>query len=328
MDLTTSYLGLELRNPLVAAPSPLQQTPGGVISLVDAGVAAVVLHSLFEEQVRRDTDPAYAASLESEPVWFTNPAGPGAPARYLELIEKSAAAVDVPVIASLNGTSSGEWTCFASQVEAAGAAALELNFYVVPGQFRGQGEVVEDALVDLLVAIRQCVTIPVAVKLPPYFSSLNELAVRLVEKGASGLVLFNRFLQPRLDVDTLTVEPVIETSSSAEARLPQTWIAVLRQQLECSLAGTGGVETADDLAAYLLAGADVVQCASAFLRHGRDYARTLLGDLEAWGDRHGFADVGEVRGRLAVPWHVDSAGYEREGYVSALQIARRAYVWR
>lgn len=323
MDLTTTYLGLSLRNPLVAAPSPLQQTPGGVITLVDAGVGAVVLHSLFEEQVRTEIDPDFQPSR-----WFTNPAGPGAPARYLDLIEQASRAVDVPVIASMNGTSSGDWTCFAQEIQEAGASALEINFYVVPGQFRGHGEVVEDALVDLLVAVRECVAIPVAVKLPPYFSSLNELAVRLVEKGADGLVLFNRFLQPRIDVETLTVEPIIEVSTAAEARLPQTWIAVLREQVECSLAGTSGVETATDVAAYLLAGADVVQCASAFLRNGRDYAKVLLRDLDEWGDRHGFASVGEARGKLAVPWNVDSQEYEREGYVSALQIARRAYVWR
>lgn len=323
MDLTTTYLGLSLRNPLVAAPSPLQQTPGGVLTLVDAGVGAVVLHSIFEEQVRRETEPDVEADH-----WFTNPAGPGAPDRYLELIEKSVAAVDVPVIASMNGTGSGDWTRFARQAQDAGAAAIELNFYVVPGQFRGQGEVVEEAVVDLLVAVRETVTVPVAVKLSPYFSSLNELAVRLVEKGADGLVLFNRFLQPRIDVDMLTVEPVIDLSSPGEARLPQTWIAVLREQVECSLAGTGGIDTADDIAAYLLAGADVVQCASTFLRHGRDHAATLLAELEAWGAEQEFASVADLRGRLAVPWRVSTDQYERDGYVSALQIARRAYVWK
>ncbi|MFN8193285.1 MAG: dihydroorotate dehydrogenase-like protein [Nocardioidaceae bacterium] len=323
MDLATTYLGLELRNPLVAAPSPLQQTPGGVITLVDAGVGAVVLHSLFEEQVRQEIEPDFQPSG-----WFVNPAGPGAPARYLDLIEQSAKAVDVPVIASLNGTSSGDWTCFAREAQEAGAAAVEINFYVVPGQFRGHGEVVEDALVDLLCAVRDCVSVPVAVKIPPFFSSLNDLAIRLVEKGAGGIVLFNRFLQPRIDIDTLAVEPTIDLSHSGDARLPQTWIAVLREQLECSLAGTGGVESAADIAAYLLAGADVVQAASVFLRHGRDHAKVLLNDLEAWGDEHGFASVADIRGRLAVPWQVETQDYEREGYVSALQVARRAYVWK
>jgi dihydroorotate dehydrogenase (fumarate) len=324
MDLTTTYLGLELRNPLVAAPSPLQQTPGGVATLVNAGVGAVVLHSIFEEQVRRDLEP----DGEESDHWFTNPAGPGAPARYLDLVEKSAASVDVPVIASLNGTGSGAWTTFARQAQDAGAAAVEINFYVVPGQFRGHGEVVEDAVVDLLAAVRDAVSVPVAVKLSPYFSSLNELAVRLVEKGADGLVLFNRFLQPKIDVDTLTVEPVIDLSTPGDVRLPQTWIAVLREQVECSLAGTGGVDAADDIAGYLLAGADVVHCASTFLRHGRDHAATLLADLEAWGDEQEFASVADARGRLAVPWRVKSDEYERDGYVSALQIARRAYVWK
>ena len=323
MDLTTTYLGLSLRNPLVAAPSPLQQTPGGVLTLVDAGVGAVVLHSLFEEQVRRDLDPDFERDH-----WFSNPAGPGAPDRYLDLIEQAASSVDVPVIASLNGTGSGEWTAFARRAQDAGAAAVELNFYVVPGQFRGHGEAVEDAVLDLLSAVRDVVTVPVAVKLPPYFSSLNDLAVRLVEKGADGLVRFNRFLQPHIDVGERTVQPEIELSSRSDARLPQTWIAVLREQVECSLAGTGGVETADDVAAYLLAGADVVQCASVFLRHGRDHARVLLDGLEAWGDAQGFASVADARGLLAVPWRVPSEDYQRDGYVSALQIARRTYWWK
>lgn len=323
MDLTTRYLGLVLRNPLVAAPSPLQQTPGGVISHVDAGCGAVVLYSLFEEQVRAELGDGSPRSP-----WFTHPAGPGAPDRYLRLVEESAQAVDVPVIASINGTTTGDWTAFAGRIESAGAAAVELNFYVVPGQFRGPGDRVEDALLDLLGAVRARVDIPVAVKLSPYFSSLNDLAVRLVEKGADGLVLFNRFLQPRVDVRTMRVEPVIGLSSRADALLPQTWLAVLREQVSCSLAGTGGVEDGADLAAYLLAGADVVQCASVFLRHGRDRAHSLLRELSEWGDALGLANLGEVRGRLAVPWQVDGAQYERDGYVAALHIARRAYVWK
>lgn len=323
MDLTTGYLGLQLRNPLVAAPSPLQQTPGGVISFVEAGVGAVVLYSIFEEQVRQDLGEHTPGEQ-----FFTNPAGPGAPDRYLELIEQCVAAVDVPVIASMNGTGSGEWTTFARRIEEAGAAAVEINFYVVPGQFRGQGAVVEEAVLDLLVAVRSQVSIPVSVKITPFLSSLNDVVIRLVEKGADGLVLFNRFLQPLIDTETLSVEPRIDLSGSNAAMLPQSWTAVLREQVSCSLAGSGGVESAADIAAYLLAGSDVVQCASVFLRHGRDHAATLLRDLEDWGDRHGFASVEECRGRLAVPWHVESSEYEREGYVAALQTARRSYVWK
>lgn len=322
MELGTTYLGLGLRNPLVASASPLSQTAGGVISLVDAGVGAVVLHSLFEEQIRQDEllDPEPSPSH-----FFDNPAGPGAPRRYLELIEESARSVDVPVIASINGTSAQTQTSFARQMQDAGAAAIECNFYTVPDHLQASGREIEDRCLEVVHALKQVLSVPVAVKLSPYFSSFGLLALRLVEVGADGLVLFNRFLQPQIDVHSLSVTPVIGLSNPSDARLPQTWIAILRERLTVSLAGTSGVETADDLAAYLLAGADVVECASAFLRHGRDYATVLLDGLDAWGEEHGFASVDDFRGRLAVPWYVDSREYEREGYVAALQTARRGY---
>jgi dihydroorotate dehydrogenase (fumarate) len=179
---------------------------------------------------------------------------------------------------------------------------------------------------EVVHALKQELQVPVAVKLTPYFSSFGDLALRLVETGADGLVLFNRFLQPQIDVQTLTVAPVIGLSHSSDARLPQTWIALLREQLSVSLAGTSGVETASDLVAYLLAGADVVECASAFLRHGIPYVTLLLEALDAWGDERGFRSVEEVRGRLAVPWNVDPQEYTREGYVAALQTARFSYL--
>jgi dihydroorotate dehydrogenase (fumarate) len=322
MDLGTTYLGLRLRNPLVASASPLSQTADGVISLVDAGVGAVVLHSLFEEQIREDAtlDPDASPSH-----YFDNPAGPGGSRRYLDLIEEAARSVDVPVIASINGTSTRGWTSFARQMEEAGAAAVECNFYTVPEHIQAPGRDVEARCLEVVRALKQVLTVPVAVKLTPYFSSFGDLALRLVEAGADGLVLFNRFLQPQIDVHSLAVTPVIGLSHSSDARLPQTWIALLREQLTVSLAGTSGVETADDLAAYLLAGADVVECASAFLRHGRAYATVLLDGLVSWADEHGFTSVDEFRGKLAVPWRVDSREYNREGYVAALQTARRSY---
>lgn len=322
MDLGTTYLGLRLRNPLVASASPLSQSAGGVISLVDAGVGAVVLHSLFEEQIREDEHPD---TTPRRTHFFDNPAGPGGSRRYLELIEEAVRSVDVPVIASINGTSTQGWTSFARQMEDAGAAAVECNFYTVPEHIQTPGRDVEARCLEVVAALKQVLTVPVAVKLTPYFSSFGDLALRLVEAGADGLVLFNRFLQPRIDVHTLAVTPVIGLSHSSDARLPQTWIALLREQLTVSLAGTSGVETAEDLAAYLLAGADVVECASAFLRHGRDYAGVLLDGLVAWAGEHGFTSVDEFRGRLAVPWRVDSREYTREGYVAALQTARRSY---
>lgn len=322
MELATTYLGLPLRNPLVASASPLSQTADGVIELVEGGVGAVVLHSLFEEQIEQEsvvtTDPA-------PPHHFDNPAGPGGPRRYLDLVEESVRSVDVPVIASLNGTSRRGWTAFARRVQEAGAAAVECNFYTVPEPVSWPVGELEVRCLDVVHALTQELEIPVAVKLTPYFSSFGTLAQRLVEVGAAGLVLFNRFLQPVIDVSTLTVAPTIGLSHSDAALLPQTWIALLRQQITVSLAGTGGVEGPDDLAAYLLAGADVVECASAFLRNGCGYATTLLDGLDAWGTAHGFATVADARGRLAVPWQVDAEEYSRQGYIAALQHARRSY---
>ena len=320
MDLATTYLGLALRNPLVASASPLSQSPDRVIELVEAGVSAVVLHSLFEEQIEHPTpDP-------DKPHFFDNPAGPGAPRRYLDLIEECVRSVDVPVIASLNGTSRHGWTAFARNLQDAGAAAVECNFYNVPGGMLEPGRDVEARCVEVVHALKQELDVPVAVKLTPYFSSFGELALRLVETGADGLVLFNRFLLPQIDVQTLAVAPVIGLSHSSDARLPQTWIALLREQLTVSLAGTSGVETASDLVAYLLAGADVVECASAFLRNGIPYASSLLEGIDQWGNERGFGSVEAIRGRLAVPWHIDAEEYTREGYVAALQTARRSYL--
>jgi dihydroorotate dehydrogenase (fumarate) len=320
MDLATTYLGLPLRNPLVASASPLSQSPDRVIELVEAGVSAVVLHSLFQEQIEQPTpDP-------DKPHFFANPAGPGAPRRYLDLIEDCVKSVDVPVIASLNGTSRHDWTAFARNLQDAGAAAVECNFYNMPGGIQEPGRDVEARCLDVVHALKQALDVPVAVKLTPYFSSFAELALRLVETGADGLVLFNRFMLPQIDVQTLTIAPVIGLSHSSDARLSQTWIALLREQLTVSLAGTGGVETASDLIAYLLAGADVVECASAFLRNGIHYASSLLDGLDQWGDERGFGSVEDIRGRLAVPWHVDAEEYTREGYVAALETARRSYV--
>ncbi len=323
MDLRTTYLGLPLRNPLVAAASPLSQSEDGVIRLVDAGVGAVVLHSLFEEQILQEVAPV---PHQEAPHHFVNPAGPGAAPRYLRLVERAARSVDVPVIASVNGSSRSGWAGFARQLEDAGAAAVECNLFLVPELGRSSVDVERWSL-EVVAALRAAVSVPVAVKVTPYYSSFGTFATRLVEAGADGLVLFSRFLQPVIDVTTLSVTPAIGLSEPSDARLPQTWIAVLREELPAtSLAGTGGVETAEDLAAYLLAGADVVQCASALLRHGRDHAATLLDGLSTWAAQHGFTDVGEVRGRLAVPRGEARRGYAREGYVAALQTARRGYV--
>jgi dihydroorotate dehydrogenase (fumarate) len=346
MDLSTRYLGLALRNPLVASASPLSNTADGVRRLADSGVGAVVLYSLFEEQLRREAaanaaladagTESFAESLSYFPA--AAEASPG-PRRYLSLLERAAAAVDIPVIASLNGVTTGGWTDYASALEQAGAAAIELNIYNLPGglpptssslaapappsarsPFPPAGEV-EQRHVEILTTVKAVVSVPVAVKLSPYFSSTGEMALRLDKAGADGLVLFNRFLQPDIDPETLTVTARFGLSSAAEGRLPRAWIALLAGRVRASLAATTGVETAADVAKYLLAGADVVMTASALLRHSPAYAGVLLDELADWMTRKGFGTVAEFRGMLSVPAGTDQAAYERAGYVTALQAA-------
>jgi dihydroorotate dehydrogenase (fumarate) len=328
MDLSTSYLGLTLRNPLVASASPLSNTLDGVRRLADAGVGAVVLYSLFEEQVRQDAErnarladagtDSFAESLSYFPA--DADADPG-PRRYLSLLERAAAAVDIPVIGSLNGVTPGGWTSYAREMQDAGAAAIELNIYYIPGDPQMTGREVEQRHIDILRQVKEAVSLPVAVKLSPHFSSTGEIAVRLDEAGADGLVLFNRFLQPDIDPETLTVVPAIDLSSPAEARLPRTWIAILHGRVQASLAATTGVDGPAEVITYLLAGADVVMTASALIRHGPEHAAVLLDGLAQWMGRKGYTRLDDVRGMLAVPAGDDLAGYQRAGYVRTLRTA-------
>ena len=328
MDLSTRYMGLELRNPLVVSPSPLSQTVDAVRELADAGVGAVVLYSLFEEQIRREADriaqivdagtESFAESLSYFPTDTVEDPGPG---QYLSLLERAAAACDIPIIGSLNGVTPGGWVDYARAMQNAGAAAIELNIYYLPGNVHITGREVEQRHIDVLERVKDRVSIPVAVKLGPHFSSTGEMAMLLDDAGADGLVLFNRFLQPDIDLDALAFVPRVALSSPAEARLARTWIALLHGRVQASLAATTGVETSDDVAKYLLAGADVVMTASALLRHGPEHAQVLLDGLAAWMARKGFASVDDMRGRLAVPSGTDEAEHARTGYVSALERA-------
>jgi dihydroorotate dehydrogenase (fumarate) len=328
MDLSTGYMGLRLRNPLVASPSPLSQTVDAVRRLADAGVGAVVLYSLFEEQLRREAaenarlvdagTESFAESLSYFPSAAEDEAGPR---QYLSLLERAALVVEVPVMGSLNGVTPSGWVDYAHAMQEAGAAAIELNIYYLPGDPRTSGREVEQRHVDVLARVKDAVNVPVAVKLSPYFSSTGEMALRLDEAGADALVLFNRFLQPDIDPETLAVVPKVGLSSPAEARLPRTWIALLHGRVRASLAATTGVESSDDVARYLLAGADVVMTASALLRHGPEHATVLLDGLSNWMTRKEFAAVDELRGKLAVPRDTDEAVYERAGYVGALREA-------
>jgi dihydroorotate dehydrogenase (fumarate) len=328
MDLSTNYMGLALRNPLVASPSPLSYNLDGIQRLADGGVGAIVLFSLFEEQLREEaarnirlveeTAESFPEALDYFPAVVDEDGGPRS---YLDLLERAVSSVDVPVIASLNGVTPEGWTEHARAMQDAGAAAIELNIYYLPGDPQMSGREVEQRHLDVLEHVKSAVSVPVAVKLSPYFSSPGEMALRLDEAGADALVLFNRFLQPDIDPEELAVLPRVNLSSPADARLACTWIALLRGRARASLAATSGVEVPADLARYLLAGADVVMTTSALLRHGPKYAAELLDGLTSWMSRKGFQSVDEVRGMLAVPAVADQAAYERAGYVTAMRAA-------
>jgi dihydroorotate dehydrogenase (fumarate) len=328
MELSTNYMGLALRNPLVASPSPLSYTLDGIRRLAAGGAGAIVLFSLFEEQLREEAARAIRiveATAESFPEalsYFPSVAEEdGGPRAYLNLIERACATVEVPVIASLNGVTLEGWTDYASAMQDAGAAAVELNIYNVAGDPAVSGRDVEQRHLDILERVKSAVTVPVAVKLSPFFSSAGEMALRLDQAGADALVLFNRFLQPDIDPEQLEVLPKVNLSSPADARVAQTWIALLRGSVRASLAATSGVEVAADLVRYLLAGADVVMSTSALLRHGPSYAAELLDGLSAWMARKGFTSLEDVRGLLAVPAAGDRAAYERAAYVTAMRAA-------
>ncbi len=334
MDLATTYLGLELRNPLVASASPLSNTIAGIKQLADSGIGAIVLYSLFEEQVRRDAEQhAVRAQARTEsfaealPYFLSaiDTDGDGGLRRYVSLVERAVATVDVPVIASLNGSTPGGWTDFAAALEQAGAAAIELNVYHPLGSPLLPGQDTEQRYIEMLTTVKAVVSVPVAVKLHPYFSSMAQMAHRLDAAGADGLVLFNRFMQPDIDPETLKITSWIGLSTPSEARLPRAWIALLAGRVRASLAASTGVESAGDVARYLLAGADVVMTASALLRHGPAYARTLLDGLTSWMSRKGFADLAEVRGLLSVPVGDNESVHERAGYVSSLLEADLGY---
>jgi dihydroorotate dehydrogenase (fumarate) len=328
MDLSTNYMGLALGNPLVASPSPLSYTLDGIRRLADGGVGAIVLFSLFEEQLREEA--ARTARLVEEPAesfpealsYFPSVSEEDSgPRSYLDLLERAVSAVEVPVIASLNGVTPEGWADYARAMQDAGAAAIELNIYYLPGSPEISGREVEQRHIDVLERVKSTVTVPVAVKLSPFFSSPGEMALRLDETGADALVLFNRFLQPEIDPEQLVVLPRVNLSAPVLARTAQTWIALLRGRVRASLAATSGVEVPADVARYLLAGADVVMTTSALLRHGPKYAAELLDGLSRWMARKGFQAVDEVRGLLAVPDEADAAAYERAGYVTAMRAA-------
>jgi dihydroorotate dehydrogenase (fumarate) len=330
MNLDTSYLGLKLRNPLVASAGPMTQTADRIERLVEAGVGAVVLPSLFEEQIRAEADrderlaEVGVDSFSEAMTYLIDPDASIWPRQYLALVERAAGS-GVPVIASLNGSTRGGWTDYARAMEDSGASAIELNIYYLAADLVLPARDAEQRYIDILTMVKSAVSVPVALKLTPYFSSLGEMATRLDRAGADGLVLFNRFMQTDIDPGTLTVSTGFKLSSPGEATVARSWIARLHGQVRASLAASTGVETADDVAAYLLAGADVVMTTASLLRHGAAHATVLLDGLAAWMKRKGFGSIGEVRGMLAAAADAAGPGYGRSGYLSAVERGTRAY---
>ena len=325
MNLATRYLGLQLAHPIVAASSPLSSTLDGMRRLEDGGAAAVVMASLYEEQIRAE-DTAYALYTE---LGSNSQAEAGSYfpeladydcgiSGYLETLHSASAALEIPVIASLNGTTAEGWTGHARALEQAGAAAIELNVYSIPIDLAVSGAELERRYVEIVRQVRSTVRIPIAVKLAPYFTSLPHLAAELVAAGADGLVLFNRFYAPDIDLQTLRVTSSLPLSTAAELPLSLVWIALLSRRLGCSLAASRGVESDVEVIKYLLVGADVVTTASALLRHGPPHIATMREGLERWLDANRYDSVDAIRG-LKDATHVEHVdALIRAQYVSAL----------
>jgi dihydroorotate dehydrogenase (fumarate) len=326
MDLTTSYMGLQLKNPLVASASPLNADLSNIRRLEDTGAAAVVLPSLFEEQIeaetlRYDHLTSYPAESYAEALtYFPHISDCGVfPQSYLDLVQRASKAVDIPVIASLNGVTGEGWISYASLIEEAGATALELNIYFIPTDLSLSGRDVEQRYVDILQAVRARVSIPIAVKLNPYFSATGSMALELVRAGADALVLFNRFYQPDVDIAQLRLLTDLKLSEPNEIRLPLLWLGVLAGRIKASLAATTGVTTADEVVKYLLVGADVVMTTSALLRHGVSYVQSLLAGLTDWLSAREFVSLEKVRGMLSHNRANHPEVFERANYIKILQ---------
>ena len=325
-DLSTTYLGLPLQHPIVASAGPIAHSVDGIRRLEDGGAAAIVLPSLFEEQIRRENEAlarlmAEGADSTGEassyfPAMGDVAAGSGA---YLDLIRQAREAVRVPVIASLNGATTDGWVDYARQVDEAGAHAIELNLFHVPADVTATGRAVEQQYEDVVRGVCAAVSIPVAVKIGPYFSAMGEMAQRFVAAGARGLVLFNRFYQPDFDLDRMDVAPTLDLSSPSEIRLPLLWLAVLHGRIEASLAATTGVHSHVEAAKYILAGADVVMSTSAVLQHGPAHLGTIRKGLEAWMDKKGFESVSQIRGSMSQQRVAAPSTFERANYIKILQ---------
>lgn len=325
MDLTTSYLGFELKNPLVVSPSPLSESIDNMKQMEDAGAAAIVLHSLFEEQISFISDElnenllqgtlSFAEALTYFPEPDHYKMGPDC---YLEHIQAAKKALDIPVIGSLNGVSAGGWLDFGKKIEQAGADALELNVYFIPTDPAMDGSEVEEMYVDLVKSVKANVSIPVALKIGPYFSAMASMARRLDAAGADALVMFNRFYQPDLDLENLEVKPDLTLSHSWELRLRLRWIAILCGAIKADMAVTGGVHTAQDVLKAMMAGADVAMLTSALLKNGIRHLAVVLDDMVKWMEEKEYESVKQMQGSLSQAKCPEPAAFERANYMKIL----------
>lgn len=334
MQLTTTYLGLTLRNPLVPASNPLCRHLSSLRRLEEAGAAAVVLHSLFEEDIYRETgtvDPYLverASEYDAARSYYPKPPTyrDASPEAYLRLIQQAKEALHIPIIASLNGISSGGWIEHARLIEQAGADALELNIYYLPSDILMTGTEVEEMYLAVLQDIKETVKIPVAVKLSSFFSSIPNMAYRLTELGANGLVLFNRFYQPDMDLEDLTVFPNLHLSSSDELRLPLRWVALLYGRVSADLALTTGIHTTEDVLKSLAAGASVAMMASVLLKQGVHTLTEMLTGITHWLEEHHYNSLDEFRGCLSQQKCTAPAAFERANYIRAVSSYGPGYI--
>ncbi|MFH1573927.1 MAG: dihydroorotate dehydrogenase-like protein [Acidobacteriota bacterium] len=325
MDLTTRYLGLNLRTPLVPSASPLSDEVDGIKRMEDAGASAVVLYSLFEEQLTQEQDAlqhhlahgteSFAEALSYFPEGNEYRVSPDG---YLNHIRKAKEAVKIPIIASLNGSSLGGWVDYAKMMQQAGADALELNIYFVATEPDRNPQEVEQVYLDILTAVKRVVRIPVAVKLGPYFSNMANMARQLDEAGADGLVLSNRFYQPDIDLETLEVRPNVLLSTPQAMRLPLRWVAILFGRIKANLAATSGIHNHQDVIKMLMAGADVTMMCSALFRHGVEYIREIETRMCEWMEEHDYQSVQQMQGSMSQKYCSDPAAFERAQYMRAV----------
>jgi len=325
MDLSTTYLGLQLKNPIVPSASPLSYSLDSMKQLEDAGASAIVMFSLFEEQIAHERSEllhylsrgteSYAEALTYFPEVHQYNSGPD---EYLELVQRAKQSLSIPVIGSLNGVSVGGWIDYARKIQQAGADALELNIYYIPADPGISGIELENKYIEVVQTVRRSVTIPVAVKLSPFFTAFAHMAKKLDNSGADGLVLFNRFYQPDIDLETLEVRPSVILSTTNAMRLPMRWIAILHGKVRASLAATSGISSAEDVLKMLMAGADVTMMCSALLKYGPGHITKVLMEMERWMQEGEYISVQQMKGSMSQRSVADPSAFERANYMKSL----------